>query len=108
MRDFIDVGSSPSDETCAQVGSDDYHPLARKECRAYIAQLRRVLGNEPEGARLSIKGNPHDFGTYLSVICYYDERLPDSVDYAFRCESESPDRWDEQARQELAGNDDAI
>jgi hypothetical protein len=75
MRDFIDVGSSPPGETCAQVGSDGYHDLARKECRAYIAQLRRVFGSEPEGAGLTVKSNPHDFGTYLSVICYYDERF---------------------------------
>jgi hypothetical protein len=103
MKDFIDVGSSPHGEDCAQVGSDDYHDRARRECRAYIAQLRRVFGDEPEGARLSVKSNPHDFGTYLSVICYYDDQIPAAADYAFRCESESPEHWDTQARQELAG-----
>jgi hypothetical protein len=103
MNDFIDVGSSPPGEDCAQVGSDGYHARARRECRAYIAQLRRVFGDEPDGAHLSIKSNPHDFGSYLSVICYFDERFPASVQYAFRCESESPEQWDTQARQELAG-----
>jgi hypothetical protein len=103
MEDFVDVGCSPTGETCAQVGSDGYHALARKECRAYIAQLRRVFGNEPDGAQLSIKRNPHDFGSYLSVICSYDDQYPSSADYAFRCESELPEQWDEQARQELAG-----
>jgi len=34
--------------------------------------LRRTLGNEPPGARLAIRENPHDFGTYLSVVCHYD------------------------------------
>jgi hypothetical protein len=103
MKDFIDAGCSPTGENCAQVGSDDYHQRARRECRAYIAQLRRLFGIEPDGAHLSVKCNPHDFGSYLSVVCHYDDHLPASVEYAFRCESESPETWDEQARQELAG-----
>ena len=103
MRDFIDVGCAPTHENCAQVGSDDYYERARRECRVYIGQLRRLFGDEPDGAHLSIKSNPHDFGTYLSVVCYYDDCHPASADYAFRCESESPQHWDNQARQELAG-----
>jgi hypothetical protein len=94
MKDFIDVGCSPTGESCAQVGTDEYHQRARRECRAYIAQLRRLFGTEPDGAHLSIKSNPHDFGSYLSVICQYDDQLPTSVEYAFRCESESPETWD--------------
>lgn len=103
MTDFIDVGCAPACEDCAQVGSDGYHDRARRECRAYINQLRRTFGDEPEGAHLSVRSNPHDFGSYLSVTCSYDESHPASVDYAFRCESEGPEQWDEQARQELAG-----
>jgi hypothetical protein len=103
MSDFIDVGSAPTGESCAQVGSDGYHDRAHRECRAYIAQLRRLFGEEPAGAYLRIKSNAHDSGNYLSVVCHFDERFPDSVEYAFRCESESPEEWDKQARQELAG-----
>ena len=103
MSDFIDVGSAPACEDCAQVGSPDYHDRARRECRAYVNQLRRMFGAEPEGAHLAVRSNPHDFGTYLSATCSYDESHPASVDYAFRCESEGPDQWDTQVRQELAG-----
>jgi hypothetical protein len=103
MSDFIDVGSAPTGETCAQIGSDDYHDRAHRECRAYIAQLRRQFGDEPVGAYLRIKSNPHDFGSYLSVVCHYDECFLDSIEYAFRCESESSEEWDELASQELAG-----
>jgi hypothetical protein len=102
MRDCIDLGPSPTEEDCAQVGSDDYFDRARRECRAYIHQLRRLLGDEPEGAQLSVKSNPHDFGSYLSVVCYYEPAQPASLDYAFRCEGKSPQEWDDQARQELA------
>ena len=62
-----------------------------------------MFGDEPAGAHLRIKTNPHDFGSYLSVICHFDEQFPASVEYAFRCEAESPETWDELARQELAG-----
>jgi hypothetical protein len=102
MRDCIDLGPSPTEEECAQVGQDDYRDRARRECRAYLHQLRRLFGDEPEGAQLSVKSNPHDFGSYLSVVCYYDPARPASLDYAFRCEGQSPREWDEQARQELA------
>jgi hypothetical protein len=103
MHDCIDMGSAPTYEDCAQVGSDGYHDRARRECRAYIGQLRRMFGDEPDGARLSVKSNPHDFGTYLSVVCYYDPAIRTSVDYAFRCEGKIPEEWDAQARRELAG-----
>src|SRR5580698_8473696 len=103
MNNFIDVGCTPTHEDCAQVGSDDYYDRARRECLLYIGQLRRLFGDEPDGAHLSVKSNPHDFGSYLSVICSYDDRFPASVEYAFHCESESPEHWDDQARQQLAG-----
>ncbi len=102
MREWIDIGSSPPEEDCAQLGRDDYYPRARRECRAYIALLRRTLGEEPPGASLAIKSNEHDFGTYLSVVVYYEPGNDAALDYAFKCESEGPLTWDEQAREELA------
>ncbi len=63
MRDWLDIGPSPPGETCVQLGSDCYYEFARVECQLYIELLRRALGPEPEGARLGIRENPHDFGT---------------------------------------------
>jgi hypothetical protein len=101
MRQSLDVGSSPWGESCAQVGSTDYYPRARRECRAYIHQLQRVFGPEPEGARLFVKTNPHDFGDYLSVACEFEAGNTAATDYAFRCENQQPELWDTQARAEL-------
>jgi len=119
MRDYISIGSTPAAETCAQVGAADYHSTARRECRAFINQIRREFGPEPDGARLFIKSNPHDFGSYLEVCCEYEIPSPETVgpcsdpeyfnvpavdraalDYALKCESPS-DRWDPQALDEL-------
>ena len=102
VKEWIDVGSAPTDEECAQVGSVAYHPRARRECQAYVRQLRRIFGSEPDGARLAIHSNPHDFGTYLSVVCHYDPAKQASIDYAFRCENQSPEHWDDEALRELA------
>ena len=92
-RDYISIGSSPADEPCAQVGEPDYHIKANKECKKFIELIRKELGKEPDGARLSVKGFPHDFGTYYEVVCWYDDALPDSVEYAFKCEAEAPTNW---------------
>jgi hypothetical protein len=107
MRDLVDLGgTTPPEESCAQVGSReyDYHDRARKEAKALIGQLRRMLGEEPDNARLSVKSHPHDFGTYLTVVCHYDDEDPISSAYAVRCDDEMPSEWDEQARQELSLN----
>jgi hypothetical protein len=72
MRDCLDLGCAPSMEPCAQVGRVDYWPRAQRECRAFIALIRRTVGAEPDGAQLRVESNPHDFGTYLSVVCEFD------------------------------------
>jgi len=94
MRDFINIGPVPANESCQQIGAMDYDPqLARAECQRFITAIRATLGPEPEGARLGIKSNPHDFGSYLEVVCYYDDDLEESADYAYKCESDSPMDW---------------
>ena len=94
MRDYIDIGSSPSEEDCAQVGSPDYERRARTECARFIELIRKTLGEEPPGAHLAVKSNPHDFGTYYQVVCYFEGSDEEAREYAFRCESEAPARWD--------------
>lgn len=101
MRDSINIGGTPAEEACAQVGTDRYRRVVKAECRAFINQLRRVCGNEPPGAQLRIMANPHDFGTYHEVVCDYDSELPESLDYALKVERKCPGEWDDTARQEL-------
>ncbi len=101
--DSMMIGSAPSDEDVAQVGATeyDYSSQARKECKAFIGQLRRMFGLEPEGATLVVKGNPHDFGTYYTVDVKNDIRNEAAVAYAFKLEAEGPAEWDDEARKEL-------
>jgi hypothetical protein len=101
MRDYIELGPAPCCETPAQMGTADYYEKAPKECRAYINQLRRIFGPEPEGARLSSKSFSHDFGDYREVVVYFDDSYSESIEYAFRLEGDLPEEWDEEAKREL-------
>jgi hypothetical protein len=107
MVESIEIGSAPCDEECAQVGSADYPERSRAECRAFINQIKRVMGEPPEGVSLFIKSNSHDFGTYREVAVKVTGVLTEdasekALEYAYRCESASPTEWDDEARAELA------
>ena len=88
MLDHLYIGPSPSDEDCAQIGiTEGAQRLNRIECEAYIEALRKVYGDEPEGAYLESKAERHDFGSYREVVCYYDTDNRDAALYAFKVES---------------------
>ena len=93
MREFMNIGSTPSDEPCASVGEPDYYPRAREECARFIELIRKKLGEEPPGAHLATKSFPHDFGTYHEVVCYFEDSDEEASQYAYLCESESPRTW---------------
>lgn len=95
MREYLNIGSTPCEEVCAQVGTENYEVRAKAECRAYIEAIRQVVGPEPEGAQLAIKGFDHDFGRYYEVVCWYDTDDEESEAYAFRCEGDAPSTWPE-------------
>lgn len=93
MRDQIDLGSTPCNEPCAQVGQEGYDLIGRQECKRYIDLIRKTIGDEPPGAKLAVKGNHHDFGTYYEVVCYFDTDNEESVKYAYNCENNAPTNW---------------
>lgn len=103
MRDSISINCStePSGEDGPQLGQDNYGSQCRINGRVFIAQLIRQFGEPPGGARLVIKGNSHDFGTYYTVDCVFNSDSDVECEYAFKLERECPENWDRQARQEL-------
>ena len=99
MRDSISIGPVPCEEECEQLGPDYSVSMARKQCRAYVNQIRRIYGKEPEGAQLIITTNRHDFGNYLDVEVVYENN--EGREYALLVEGHTPTVWDEEARKEL-------
>lgn len=91
--DYIFIGSSPSEEDCAQVGSPHYAEISAVELR----EFRRMLAEEFPNIQFKIKWQRHDFGRYGEVVAYYDENDEEQVDAAFDAECHF-DRWDDVAR----------
>lgn len=95
-RDYIEIGPAPCDEECVQVSQGTHYlPAMRAEIQRFIELIRKKLGPEAGTARLAVKTNQHDFGAYLEVVCYYDDDDKEGMEYAFKCESEAPSKWDE-------------
>lgn len=93
MSDYLNLGPTPAEERCAQVGEEGYELKARQECNRFIDCLRKKFGPEPKGGKLKVRGFPHDYGRYLEVICVYTDQ--ESFDYAIRLEEEAPGTWKE-------------
>lgn len=87
------LGSAPADEPCAQVGGEDYEERAKAECRQYIAAIRIVCGDPPDGAQLKVVSQPHDFGVYWEVVVQFDPDDPAAVSYATQCDRQAPTEW---------------
>ena len=111
MKEDFDLGPTPYDETCAQVGEKDYEENARKECTAYKNQLvrlvsakyRRVLKRVYDAGDFSInsKSNRHDFGSYRSVVVRFNPDNEIAALLACWVENNTPGEWDEDAKEEL-------
>lgn len=97
--DYINIGPTPHDEACAQIGQEDYYRRGRKECAAYCRQLRRMYP-EPAGGYFAVKSFDHDFGRYCEVVAKYDPTDREAVHWAFAAESGAAE-WDNDARAEL-------
>ncbi len=87
-RGLVYIGTTPSEEPCAATGSKkyDWAHVQKIECRAYIAALKRVFGEPPEGVRLFVASMAHDFGSYYEVQCGYDSTIQEQLDYALKVE----------------------
>ena len=97
-RDYYTLGASPYEEDCAQVGSEGYSGRALVECRVYLDQIRRVTKT---GLSLTVKGFPHDSGTYHEVVIWYNPDSEAEEEEMLRVEQELPATWDDEARRKL-------
>lgn len=93
----IEVGPVPADESCAQVGHDDYSDRSRRECAVYIRQLQRIFGHpDPAILRFVRRAFPHELGRYHEVVAVMNAAGAELFD-----ESKLPSEWDHIARAEL-------
>ena len=103
-HDYITLGSTPSDELCAQVGSDDYYELSRIECLVFKRMLERkfpIFTSLQNDCYYKTKCFEHDFGTYREVCIFYAEDNDKALNFALKIEAKIPLRWDRQAKKDL-------
>ena len=100
---YMEIGPTPCEESCAQVGIENYRIIASKEMDVYINQLNRKFEDIADENHIVFgkKWFNHDFGSYGEVVVYYDESDENSVQAAFHIESNLPYNWDEEALIEL-------
>lgn len=102
VMEYMEIGSSPYDELCAQLGFDNYRKDATKEMDAYINQLNRLfIEARNYGITFKQKWFNHDFGTYGEVCMYWNPENEIANTYVYEIESNLPSNWDEEAKKEL-------
>lgn len=102
MMEYIELGPTPPEEDCAQLGSDDFTKRAKKEMTAYVNQLNREFPDaESKGIHFSIKWFNHDFGRYGEVVANWDTDDEIANEYVYVIDSSIPTNWDREALQEL-------
>ena len=98
MRDFIELGSAPCNEDCAQVGSDNYFEESIAESKRYINLLEKKFGkHKPLNCSFKRKSFPHDFGNYYEVVVTFDSSDEESVKFAYYVENNLPENWSDDS-----------
>jgi hypothetical protein len=101
MRDLFEIGCTPHNEDCEQLGPGYDQAKAMRECRAYINQLTRVYGEPPAGAYFKVTTNYHDLGTYHEVAISFNDESDEQCDYVYGNVECGCEDWDTEARSEL-------
>lgn len=96
MRNYLEFGTTPTHEPCAQVGSGNYTEKAIIEYKALLGQIKRQYAIIPEGVRFKRASCGHDFGTYYEMRVYWSDE--EEQDFVYRLEDEFPMEWDSESR----------
>jgi len=105
----IEIGFSPSEEDCAQVGAEDYRERSRKEMKAFRSQILRHYPiphelQEQGKAGIQTSSVSHDFGSYRELVLSFDGACEEAWKWAMLVE-EDPEcamrTWDHEAQREL-------
>ncbi|MFA6159170.1 MAG: hypothetical protein WC763_06130 [Candidatus Paceibacterota bacterium] len=90
------LSTAPYEETCAQVGDDDYVNVAKAEASRFRDLLITKLGPPPPGFAFKNRWREHDFGSYLEVEVQWEPDDPVGRSYALACIDHGPSTWDDK------------
>ena len=100
MRDYLELGPSPSDEDCLQMGVAT-NEECKAECERFKRQLERLIPI-PErlpNVKYGVKFFPYDSdaGGYYEVVIYFDSNDELECEFVYESvESSIPRMWDEE------------
>ncbi len=99
----FELDSTPSDESCLQVGKASQEALSA-EARRFKHALQEYWSSHPdyESVEIVVKRNPHEFGTYFNVEIRYNNGRGASL--AAAIESDSPKTWEELEGDKFEGD----
>ncbi|KZB93523.1 hypothetical protein AVM11_11660 [Sphingomonas melonis TY] len=81
MSHIIDIGGAPAEEECAQLGQTiDFEAANLAEVTAYKLAIIARHGLPPEGCKLIVHNNRHDFGLYRTLALRVDDEESEAVD----------------------------
>lgn len=88
MPYFVDIGGTPANEPCAQLGqTPNFETLNKLEVLAYKYAIIARYGAPPPGCRLTGLSNNHEFGRYVSLVLHVENELDEAVrEYAVAVE----------------------
>lgn len=99
--DYITLGTAPVEESCAQLGTDEYSDRSIIECRIWRQQLLHTfpipetLAGE---AFYKVKSFDYESGPYREVCIVFNDSIRAAFDLAYELEGSSPRYWDEEAK----------
>jgi hypothetical protein len=101
MTDYLEFDTVPVEESCAQIGSENFYEDALLEAETFLEQMKRTFPKALEiGIRFKIKWNDHDFGSYPSIrVIYYPDKPEHEMVYEI--EKSIPYYWDDISKSKL-------
>ena len=80
MSHIIDIGGAPANEECAQLGQTiDFETVNTHEVMAYKLAMIARHGMPPEGCKLIVHTNRHDFGIYRTLALKVEDEDSEAV-----------------------------
>ena len=98
--EFFVIGSAPALEAIPAVPPES-EALAKKVAEVFARQVVRKFGTPPTGVEIRVERIADAISAIYCAVCYYDPRSDAAFDYAWRCSTEGPARWDDVSRAEL-------
>lgn len=92
MKDFISLGTAPTNENCCQLCRPNYEKYGELEALEFRRMLLDYIDNLEDGIWIKITRNPHDFGNYYDVILEFDSN-EETVNHACAIEDSIPNNW---------------